>query len=76
MKKNRKFLITFIAVFMLCICFVFGASALQESGQYGDNAYWSYNSETGELVISGTGKLARNNNETASPFIIQTLKVL
>lgn len=43
------------------------ASALASSGQCGDNVYWNYDSDTGELVISGTGEMTNYSSYT-SPF--------
>ncbi len=52
------------------------ASATDElapAGQCGDNVYWSFDSATGELVISGTGDMyywdCWSGNGTPSPFM-------
>ncbi len=47
------------AVFALTLmCFLcFGVSALESTGQCGDNVYWNYDALTGELVIRGTGDM-------------------
>ena len=37
--------------------FAFKTYAAQTSGQCGENMYWSFDSSTGELVISGTGDM-------------------
>lgn len=58
MKKKFKKISFGVAFVVLMICMLcFGASALESSGQCGDNVYWSFNSDTGELVISGEGKM-------------------
>ena len=43
------------------------ANDLAATGQCGDNVYWTFDSETGELVISGTGPMAEFN-ANLSPF--------
>ena len=57
MKTLKRSLLIIFAVFTLMAIFCFGASALSETGQCGDDVYWSYNSETQELVISGNGAM-------------------
>ena len=57
MKTLKKSLLILFATLTLAALFCFGASALDETGQCGDNVYWDYNSSTGELVISGTGAM-------------------
>lgn len=64
MRKIRKLLFLAVITAVLMLCFVFGVSALAETGQCGENAYWTFNKTTGELVISGTGAM----KEYSSPF--------
>ena len=49
------------------------ASALAESGQCGDNVFYTYNSSTGELVISGTGAMY-DHDSSGSPFRYSDIK--
>ena len=60
--KNRIKRIVLISAFimLLSVFFIFNAGALSETGncgKYGDNVTWSYNAETKELVISGSGEM-------------------
>ncbi len=64
MRKVKKSLLFALVTAVLMLGFVFGASALAETGQCGENAYWTFNKTTGELVISGTGAM----KEYSSPF--------
>lgn len=62
MKKSfRKALALILAVLTLFSCFSIGATAKQGeiavSGVCGDNAYWSFDKETGTLSITGSGEL-------------------
>ncbi len=60
MKRNFKKLFLLLAVIVTAVvCFAFSASALDATGQCGDNVYWEYNAETGELVISGEGEMEK-----------------
>lgn len=52
----KKLGILFATVIMAML-FVVSASALEPTGQCGDNVYWEYDSTTGELVISGEGEM-------------------
>ena len=49
------------------------ASAVASSGQCGENVYWTYDSVTKELEISGKGAMA-NYNPDASPFYNSDIK--
>lgn len=57
MKKVKKLI--YCVLFMMlgvCLCAIsFTVSAETTSGQCGENAYWSYDSESKEMRISGTG---------------------
>ncbi|MBQ7580977.1 MAG: leucine-rich repeat domain-containing protein, partial [Clostridia bacterium] len=44
-----------------------GDNKLAATGQCGDNVFWSFNSSTGTLTISGTGKMY-DYNWNGSPF--------
>lgn len=57
MKTAKNLALIAITVVLLTVCFIFGASALEPTGQCGENVYWNYNSATGELVISGEGEV-------------------
>lgn len=45
------------ASLVMIILFAFSASALETSGQCGDNVYWTFNESTGRLVIGGSGDM-------------------
>ena len=62
----KKIGLLFATVVML-VLFAMSASALEPTGQCGDNVYWNYDSTTGELVISGTGEMS-NYSFMKSPF--------
>lgn len=70
MKKNTKKLILLMAVAITAmLCLAFSTSALDATGQCGDNVSWTYNASTGELVISGTGDMySYSNYYNHSPF--------
>ena len=56
----KKVLSVILSIFMLLSIGAgldFSAYALDSSGQCGENAFWSFDSETGELTISGTGDM-------------------
>ena len=59
MKKKINLLFSFLVMLCLMVCLGVNATAAEtaETGQCGDNVYWNYNSETGEVVISGTGAM-------------------
>ena len=52
----------------------FGAHAadLPSSGQCGDNVYYTFDSSTGKLTISGSGAMSNYNYSSTSPFYEQT----
>ncbi len=69
MKKKINLLFSFLVMLCFMVCLGVNASAAEiaATGQCGDDVYWNYNSETGELVISGTGAMYEYScNE--SPF--------
>ena len=55
--KVKKALLFVSAVVMFTMMMCFGVSALEPTGQCGDNVYWNYNEATGEIVISGQGEM-------------------
>ena len=56
-RKIMKKLMLVVAMIVLCVAVGMTASALDASGQCGDNGYWTFNETTGELVISGEGDM-------------------
>ena len=78
MKKIvKKSLLLIFATLLLSAIFVFTAGAVSESGICGENAVWSFDSETGVLTISGEGDMYgylghfgadRNDVDEKSPF--------
>lgn len=72
-KRTRKIIMLLAVVMLMIVCFVFGASALEPTGQCGDNVYWSFDESTGELVISGEGDMA-NYSAYYSPFFNSNIK--
>ena len=67
MKKIKKIALIIAVLMLMAVCFVFGASALEPTGQCGDNVYWDFDSATGELVISGNGPMY-DFESLSSPF--------
>ena len=57
MKNAKKILSLVFMVLVMMIFFVVSASALEPTGQCGDNVYWEFDETTGELVISGEGEI-------------------
>jgi hypothetical protein len=57
MKNMMKKLGLLFATVVMIMLFAFSVSALEPTGQCGDNVYWSFDETTGELVISGTGPM-------------------
>lgn len=66
MKETKKILCTLLVILMVFMSAPIGlelgvtASAEEEiktSGKCGDNAYWTFEPDTGKLVISGTGDM-------------------
>jgi hypothetical protein len=56
-KKILKDLLLVVVMAVLCLAVGMTASALEPTGQCGDNVYWTFDEATGELVISGEGQM-------------------
>ena len=74
--KFKKALLFSAVVMLLSVLLCFNASALDATGQCGENVTWSYNSETGELVISGTGEMENYDYYSPSPFSESDVKTV
>ena len=60
MKTSKKVLSVFLSLLLVALMLPFAAvpaSALESFGQCGDNIEWAFFSNTGELVLSGTGPM-------------------
>ena len=69
MKKTKKLALMIAVLMLMAVCFAFGASALDATGQCGENVYWDFDSENGELVISGNGPMYDYEyHKGSSPF--------
>ena len=68
----KKIVILF-ATIVMAMLFVVSASALEPTGQCGDNVYWEYDETTGELIISGEGDMWDYDFES-SPFSDSEIK--
>lgn len=55
--KTRNLIATTLALLLIFSCTLISASASGISGSCGTNATWSYNEQTGSLVISGFGSI-------------------
>ena len=56
-KKMIKNLLLIALMAVLCVAVGMTASALEPTGQCGDNVYWTFDETAGELVISGEGEM-------------------
>lgn len=77
MKKNLKKIVLLLAVIATAVlCFAFSASAktVAASGSCGDNVTYTYNSSTGELVISGSGAMWDCSEFVSGPFYYSNIK--
>lgn len=78
MKRTKKIALIMLAVALMAVCFVFGASAERaiidsgECGAEGDNVTWTLYDD-GELVISGEGEM-ESYFEKSSPFKTMNIK--
>lgn len=79
MKKSVKIVfISAVLMLIMSLC-CFGASALEATGQCGDNVYWRFDESTGELVISGEGEMMEIDADlevggVSSPFYNSDVK--
>lgn len=53
----KKMFLLLAVVVATVIYFAFSVSALDATGQCGENVYWEYDSTTDELVIGGSGDI-------------------
>ena len=56
-KRLRQVFLLAAVIVTAVVCFAFSAGALDATGQCGDDVYWNYDSETGQLVLSGSGDM-------------------
>lgn len=57
MKITKKIFLVLAMAVAVAVCFAFGASAIDITGQCGDNVYWSFDETTGVLTVSGEGDM-------------------
>ena len=70
----KKIGILFATIIMVML-FAVSASALEPTGQCGENVYWTFDSTTGELVISGEGAMFDYDSDK-SPFFYSEVKIV
>lgn len=67
--RMKKLIFSTAFVFMLICILSFGVSALEATGRHqASDVYWNYNSDTKELVLSGSGGMAYVDYPEESPF--------
>ena len=75
-KTLKKTLSIILAILMIAATMPIAfANDLSASGTCGDNVTYTYNSETGELVISGTGAMT-DYSHSGSPFYESAIKTV
>ncbi|MBR2079324.1 MAG: leucine-rich repeat domain-containing protein [Clostridia bacterium] len=83
MKHTAKKILCTLLVMVMCLTvaplsgfvdFGITASALADSGSCGENVTYTYDSSTGELVISGTGAMTNYYSGSGSPFYNSDIK--
>ncbi len=57
MKKIMKLLFLIATITVLCVVACVSASALDATGQCGENVFWTFDEETGVLTVSGNGNM-------------------
>lgn len=67
-RKLIKNLLLVLTLVVLCFAVGMTASALEPTGQCGDDVCWTFDETTGELVISGEGDMWSYDNYMLSPF--------
>ena len=67
-KKIVKLSTILIAVIILCFAASIMSGAVDAEGQCGDNIYWSFNSETGELAFNGSGNMWKYEKSSSVPW--------
>ena len=55
MKNTMKRLGLIFTTMIMVVLFAVSVSALESTGQCGENVYWEFDEATGELVITGNG---------------------
>ena len=70
MKKTISIVLSFCVLFSLIEGINYSVYALESSGNCGENLTYTFEESTGEVVISGTGKMTDYNtfSENKSPF--------
>ena len=68
-KKLMKNLLLVLTMIVLCFAVCVTASALNDEGRCGDDAYYIYDVDTKTVTITGFGKIGNSNHcEWPSPF--------
>ena len=71
-----KKILSILLAFSLMACIIpietFTVSAATYSGECGDNLAWSFNSETGVLNITGSGKMTNYTSSSSTPWYSYT----
>ena len=73
MKKTTKIILLMTLVCALIVCGMMSVSALDAKGKCGDDATYTYDKTTGELIISGKGAMYDYDSDD-SPFYDSDIK--
>ncbi len=68
MRRSYSLLLTIIIVISIFTSVPIAVSAASTSGSLGTGVYWSYNSGTGTLHISGSGEIPFYSNQSSIPW--------